>query len=415
MPKPLLLKTIDISKAGLRNKMLIGDLDGDGRRELLMVQGDGGIDDRYIPHQVVCLTAFSLDGELLWQVGVPHPEPGRHGSDFPAQIYDIDGDGFNEVLCVMDKQFLVIDGKTGTIKQSYPLPDPYAHDCIIIANLTGHAYPRDIILKNRYRQMWAMDQEFQLLWTYKGNIGHYPWVYDFNNDGNDEVIAGFDYLDSNGCKLWSSTLADHADCIWVGPVLDGKTTPYLVIGGSSTAMYDQHGTEIWRYDKCRESQHVALGRFRPDLPGLQVAGVDRIDRSRTGKDGIFLLNSMGKELAKENRQTIGWATIIDTLTDWDDNEQDYILAFRRGRDVLPGIYDGYLNKIVEFPVQGLAVHGKLVEQGSECVIIYNQEHAHIYAGKWHDLSETSGKPLPQDKRLYNSTLYPGGEYVTTIG
>ncbi|HHX01332.1 MAG TPA: hypothetical protein GX739_01540, partial [Firmicutes bacterium] len=51
MPKPLLLKTIDISKAGLRNKMLIGDLDGDGRRELLMVQGDGGIDDRYIPHQ----------------------------------------------------------------------------------------------------------------------------------------------------------------------------------------------------------------------------------------------------------------------------------------------------------------------------------------------------------------------------
>ena len=71
MPEPLLLKTIDISKAGLRSKMLIGDLDGDGRRELLMVQGDGGIDDRYIPHQVVCLTAFTLDGELLWQVGAP--------------------------------------------------------------------------------------------------------------------------------------------------------------------------------------------------------------------------------------------------------------------------------------------------------------------------------------------------------
>ncbi|HKM16614.1 MAG TPA: hypothetical protein VJ064_00120, partial [Limnochordia bacterium] len=178
---------------------------------------------------------------------------------------------------------------------------------------------------------------------------------------------------------------------------------------------DQHGAEIWRYDGCRESQHVALGRFRPELPGLQVAGVDRIDRSRTGRDGIFLLDSMGKELAKEHRQTIGWSTIIDTLTDWDDNEQDYILAFRRGRDVLPGIYDGYLNKIVEFPVQGLAVHGKLVEQGSECVIIYNQEQAHVYAGKWHDLSETSGRPLPQDKRLYNSTLYPGGEYVKTIG
>ena len=102
--EPFLLKTIDLTKAGQRCKMLVGDLDGDGRRELLMVQADGGIDDRFIPHQVVCLTAFNLDGEMLWQVGTPSEDPGGHGSDFPAQIYDIDGDGFNEVICVMDKR-----------------------------------------------------------------------------------------------------------------------------------------------------------------------------------------------------------------------------------------------------------------------------------------------------------------------
>ena len=54
--------------------MLLGDLNGDGRLEMLLVQADGGIDDRYVPHQVCCLTAFDLEGTLLWQVGTPDPD-----------------------------------------------------------------------------------------------------------------------------------------------------------------------------------------------------------------------------------------------------------------------------------------------------------------------------------------------------
>lgn len=71
--------------------------------EMIMVQADSGIDDRYIPHQVECITAFDLDGNMLWQNGKPVIEPGKFGSDFPAQVHDIDGDGNLEVLCVMNK------------------------------------------------------------------------------------------------------------------------------------------------------------------------------------------------------------------------------------------------------------------------------------------------------------------------
>ena len=39
--------------------------------------------------------------------------PGSFGSIFPAQIYDIDGDGCLEILCVMDKRFLILEGATG--------------------------------------------------------------------------------------------------------------------------------------------------------------------------------------------------------------------------------------------------------------------------------------------------------------
>lgn len=73
---PVLLTKVDIRQAGLRNKMLLGDVDGDGRMELVMVQPDGGIDDRYVPHQVQCVTAYNLDGRLLWQVGEPDEQAG---------------------------------------------------------------------------------------------------------------------------------------------------------------------------------------------------------------------------------------------------------------------------------------------------------------------------------------------------
>lgn len=415
----VLLARINIAEAGARCKLLLGDLDGDGRMELLLVQPDGGIDDRYVPHQVQCLTAYDLDGRLLWQVGKPDPNAGGPGSDYPAQICDIDGDGMNEVVCVMDKTLLVLDGRTGAVKRSSGLPGEEAHDCIIVANLSGGPNARDIILKNRYRKLWALDQDFRLLWSYEGNPGHFPWAHDLDGDGRDEVMAGYDLLDSTGKRLWSCRdLEDHADCIWVGDVLGEGKEKQIVIGGSVTVMYDIHGNELWRYEDSIESQHIALGKFRDDLPGLQVAGLDRIVRGDTGermtlsgKDGMFLLDSQGREVWKEDRKTDGWLTIIETLRHWDGSGLDYILAYRRGGGVNPTLYDGYMREIVTFPVDGYAAHADLTGSGREQVLIYDNQAVHVFAAETMNLEpKQPGLTLKQPRRLYASTLYPGGEY-----
>lgn len=407
------LAKLDIQSAGPRCKLLMGDLDQDGRMELLFVQPDNRQDVRYIPHQVQCLTAYDLTGNLLWQTGTPDPDAGKQGSDYPAQIYDIDGDGEMEVLCVMDGRFHILEGRTGKVKAVYDLPDPHAHDCIIIANLTGQDRPSDIILKDRYHKLWALTRDFKLLWTFEGNPGHFPWVYDLDGDGFDEVMAGYDLLNHKGELQWScKDLEDHADCIWVGDV-NGDGLPELVIGGSVTVMYDRNGNELWRYDGSIESQHIALGRFCPELKGLQVAGLDRMVREDDGKglkgkDALFLLDSEGKELWKEERKTDGWLTIAETMSNWTEHAPDYILAFRRGGGIYPGLYDGQMKIVASFPTEGYVAHGDLLGSGTEQAVVYNDVEAVIYSGIPLDLS-VKGQGLVQPKRLYSSTLYPGGE------
>ncbi|HPX25341.1 MAG TPA: hypothetical protein PLG87_00935 [Treponemataceae bacterium] len=415
MCNPKQISKIDFSAAGKNCKVLLGDINNDGRMEMIMVQADSGIDDRYTPHQVVCITAFDLEGNMLWQSGKPVLEPGKFGSDFPAQVHDIDGDGNLEVLCVMNKKFRIFDGFSGTIKKEFELPDEYAHDCIIPANLCGNTGARDIILKNRYSDMWALDKDFNLLWKHTGNIGHFPYVYDIDGDGMDEVMAGYDMLDQDGSVLWScKDLDDHADCIWVGDVNeDGKVE--IAVGGSVTVLYDTKGNEIWRYADSIESQHIALGKFRDDLRGLQMAGLDRIVRGDgykgqwDGRDGMFLVDSAGKGIWKEDRKTKGWLTIVDTYRNWNGEGKDYILAYRRGGGVNPALYDGFMNPVVVFPVDGYLVHGDLFGRGIEDAVVYTEDAAYIFSGTPASMTPC-GKKINQPKRLSMSTLYPGGEY-----
>lgn len=97
---------------------------------MVFVPADGDIDDRYVPHQITCVTAYRLDGN-----------------------------GALEIVCVMKKKFCVLDGKTGACKKQYDLPGEEAHDCIILADLTGRGARRDVILKELYFRMWALNNK----------------------------------------------------------------------------------------------------------------------------------------------------------------------------------------------------------------------------------------------------------------
>ncbi len=401
-------------------RMWLGDLNGDGIMEIVMVQPDTGFDDRYYPHSVVCAAAYDLEGTKLWQIGEPDPRTEGSGSDIPAQIYDIDHDGNNEFLCVMRDELCIFDGRTGELKEKHSLPNKHAHDCIIIADLEGRGYPQNILLKDRYEQLWALDTKFRVMWTFRGNIGHYPWVYDLNGDGRDEVIAGYHVLDGNGKELWAIDMEDHADCIWVCDLKQDKQ-PIVLVGGSDTTAYSADGKLLWRFTDTIESQNIAPGNFIPEHQGTEIAGLDRIARTDmvgpdgnilsvpAGRDGVFLIDSNANSLFKEDRKVPGWKTIVTTIHKFDHSAQDYIIAYRRS-DTAGGVYDANMNAVFEFPFEGHVMWTDLTGDGLSQLLLYDNEKIAIFSTEKVDLSKAAVPyTRPQPKRLYNWTRYWGSE------
>jgi hypothetical protein len=404
--------SVDISAAGTGARMLLGDITGDGRLDFVMMQGDTMADDRYIGHQVNALTAYDFDGNLLWQVGDP-AQGSSTGSDIPAQIYDIDQDGENEVLACMNNsvvsgRFAILDGRTGEVEGTLDYPSPDAHDTIIIANFSGNERPTDIVLKDRYNTLWAMDSNWNVLFQHAGNIGHYPWPADYDYDGHEELMAGFEYLESDGTQVWTADQEGHADCIWVGDIdQDPSNGREIALGGADITVYNADGDLIAREDMPVEPQNIAIGDFRPDLPGLEIAGQDRRDRGTPGEEAIFCWSPMQSQMLFYNTRS-GWGSIANMVHDWDGAGSDFISIWRGPSP--PTLFDGDGNEAVSF-AEGYLMNADIDGDGTQEVITFTDWSAILYSHDPIDLEAAkSGIPRPQSKMQYNFTRYWGGEY-----
>src|SRR5262249_26268267 len=240
-PRPKLWKKFDLPKdAGAGRNVRFGDLDGDGQIDMLFAQNVSKIDGGNFV-EISCLTAVTLDGNVLWQVGRPDPRNGLLTSDTPFQIHDIEGNGREDVVLVKDYKLQILDGRTGKVKKSalmpkikdYPkVPQPgpktWPHerdvgDSIVFANFSGKNGRRDIIVKDRYWNFWVFDSDLKLLWTGQGMLGHYPFPYagepralgelgEATGVQRDKLAIGYSFWDHTGKQLWSldQQMRDHA-------------------------------------------------------------------------------------------------------------------------------------------------------------------------------------------------------------
>ena len=381
-------KTINISSAGSGCSLRLGDTDGDGRMEIILAKPAPVSDSRFFPNQVAAITVYNVDGELLWQAGNPDTDFKEPDCELPIQIYDIDKDGKNEVIAVMNGSLLILDGKNAEIKKQIPLPDPNIGGTLLIADLEGTGYAQNIILKNKYSKLWALDVNLNTLWTFEGNVGLAPISYDINGDGKEEIIAGYNVLSSDGELLWKIDCPGHSASSAV-ECLYNENEPVIIFYGTRILAYSKDGEFLWGIDE--EASNIVVAKFRDNTENIDILSLD----------SMSLFSSRGGFLFQKN-EIVHLPTLV---TGFDDTGRVYIAGHRQ-EDICTTLYDGYMRSSYILPTFGKIASCDFLGDGKTQVIIYNDDTLDIYSKEVTDFS-TPARPYTrqQSKKYYTTSKY----------
>ncbi|MDZ4860340.1 MAG: hypothetical protein SGI88_15290 [Candidatus Hydrogenedentes bacterium] len=396
-PKPVVWKKVLLGDAGVGRNLRFGDLNSDGQIDFIsgQVRHYGPKDTN---SEVSCITAFTFEGEKLWQIGKPDAWKNHLTNDVALQIHDWDGDGKSDVVYCQNFEIVVADGATGEIKKRAPTPETPPNskpphnafprvlgDSIYFCDLRGTGRDADMILKDRYMNYWAYDQDFNMMWRGQCMTGHYPYAADIDGDGKDEVMIGYTLIDSDGSKLWSldSGLKDHADGIAVTKFTeDGPWRAFWVGSDEGTIVADIQGN-VLKHHRLGHVQNPAIAEFRPDLPGLEAVSVNY-----WGNQGIIhLYNAEGDPFLEFEPFQHGSLCIP---ANWTGALPEFVVLSTNPDD--GGMIDGWGRRAVAFPADGHPdMCYNVLDVTGDCrdeIIVWNPHELWVYT---QDDNPKSGK------------------------
>jgi rhamnogalacturonan endolyase len=419
VPDMKLWKKINTPDFGVGRNLRFGDLNNDGQIDVLIgqVMNFGPQDAN---SELSCITAMTLDGNILWQTGTPDPWKTYLTSDVAFQIHDLNNDGKTEVIYCMNREIIVADGSTGKIKYKKETPavtdqkviSPATHnrfgnilgDCLYFCDLRGMGYDRDIILKDRYERVWALDDQLNILWYRKLNTGHYPYAYDIDNDGKDELLIGYSMLDDDGSIIWSleNVLEEHADGVAVVKYLENED-PVVVCAASDEGMlFANLKGDILKHHYIGHAQNPVVANFRDDLPGLETISINF-----WGNQGIVHYYDAHGNIYHDFEPN-QYGSMLLPLS-WTGKSEEFFVHNANVDE--GGIFDGWGRKVLEFPDDGhpdmcnavLNVTG----DGRDEIVVWDPNSIWIY----------TQKNNPQSGKLYKpirNNLYNYSNYQTTV-
>src|SRR4030095_9154142 len=62
-------------------------------------------------------------------------------------------------------------------------------------NLSGNKGPQEILVKDRYKNFWVFNNRLELLWRGAGQTGHFPYPFDADGDGREEILIRYSLLE----------------------------------------------------------------------------------------------------------------------------------------------------------------------------------------------------------------------------
>jgi hypothetical protein len=340
--------------------VVAGDVDGDDEVEIVSAENVNKNDVHYTSTAV----AQKLDGSVLWRWGNPAIGRKKWHHDVACQIHDWNGDGKNEVVLCTKGYIVELDGATGRQRRKIAIADD-ATDCLLFANLTGGNRPTDVLVKNRYHQIWAYNRTGKLLWTIKDPGGyrtaHQPRPIDLDGDGRDEIMAGYAMLNSDGSVRWVfkskkvEQARGHLDCCRVfrrGDKPEDFRLALTCCGVNNVALIDGNGKVLWEITG-HHFESIDVGQIIPKHRSAQLL-VD-IDHQPLGKSPLWVLDEQGNRLG----QIVTDYSRHHHLLDWTGDGVNEILVAHNG-----GIYNHKGDRIGVFTTPRPTKNGSPADQSA---------------------------------------------------
>ena len=307
-------------------------------------------------------TAVDWSGNVLWE------RPG--GLDGGSYLVHRNGPGGSRQRIRLGEQhFEVVDLSTGQTVAQPPFPRPVQQRLWPLTagmadapgNVQGREEAGDLLLRysdgERYQddeaRLMVLDEDFNEIWSVDGGtsgLGHTfgAQFFDVDGDGRDEVLASYQLLSADGDRLWSMEAiedlerpgAGHIDFAVIGDFAgDAELDPTVFVCSGGVYVVDGHTGRTRARHLCGHTQGGKIGNFRPELPGLELAG-----RSRWGTMGIVpFVNGRGMIVDRMHPDPIGHPS---GPVNWSgDGSELVLIGSYRGF----GLYDGRGYKVVELP------------------------------------------------------------------
>lgn len=425
-----------------RRRLGIGDLNGDGQFDFVLIQPNVSKDPGFKPDssQVTYkIEAYLHDGTFLWRNDLGDGiEPGVWYS--PFIVYDLDGDGNAEIAvktaptdirdadgCVYkgEEWISIWDGMTGKeiTKADWPERSPRLGDYnrqsrnqLGVAYLDGKT-PCLIVARGTYKAMFVDAYQFTedkltKLWHWDGDEenpvvrsqgAHTMLVADVDEDGRDEIILGSAVLDDNGTLLWSAGLG-HPDKVFVTDI--DPSRPGMEIFLAVEALHDKDGLGICMRDAKtgklvwkigRPTIHVGSGMVADiiaEKPGLECFATEDPKGHRAmripGTDSKYLFDAKGNliETGENVPPTGDWVW-------WDDDKlREYIHRDRMQKDFSVAKYRYEEND-------------EIIQNGFEGQVVMVVD----LHGDWREEIITA---LPGELRIYSTTIPAKDRRVTLL-